>query len=219
MGMKRLFTILFAASFLTSIGQIKTPSGMLCMTEVVDGDTLVIVTLDPAYVAGAREFKNDRERRRYHRLERKVVKVYPYAYAAGVLMKQYEREMQAMSSDRERKAYLKSAEDALKAQFEGEIRNMTVSEGVLLIKLIDRQTGDTSYGLLQDLKGNFSAFMWQSVARLFGHNLKDRYDAQDNEKDIEEIVLDIEMGLLECKLPSKAELMAQHKPYQKKSRR
>jgi hypothetical protein len=61
--------------------------------------------------------------------------------------------------------------------------------------------------------------MWQSVARLFGHNLKDRYDAEGNEKDVEQIVRDIEIGLLECRLPTKTELMARHKPYQKKAKR
>lgn len=212
-----IFCAVFAAT--VTFAQVSTPSGMLCYTEVVDGDTLVLVTLDPAMVAGQREFKSERAKRKYHRLERKVVKVYPYAYAAGVLMDQYEAELEAMTSDRERKKYLKAAEDALKMQFEGELRKMTVSEGVLLIKLIDRQTGDTSYGLIQDLKGNFSAFMWQGVARLFGHNLKDQYDPEVNERDIEDIVRDIEYGILECKLPSKSELMAQHKPFKKKSRR
>lgn len=217
--MRYVIICLFAV--LTSLvqAQVSTPSGMVCLTEIVDGDTLVLVTLDPAFVAGPREFKSERDRRKYHRLERKVVKVYPYAYAAGVLMEEYDEELKSLATDRERKKYLQNAEDALKAQFEGELRNMTVSEGVLLIKLIDRQTGDTSYGLIQDMKGNFSAFMWQGVARLFGHNLKDRYDAEANEADIESIVLDIEMGILECRLPTKAELMANHEPYKKKAKR
>jgi hypothetical protein len=219
MGMRYLFICVFAVLTTAAKAQVSTPSGMVCLTEIVDGDTLVLVTLDPAFVAGPREFKTERDRRKYQRLERKVVKVYPYAYAAGVLMHEYDQELASLKTDRERKKYLQNAEDALKAQFEGELRNMTVSEGVLLIKLIDRQTGDTSYGLIQDLKGNFSAFMWQGVARLFGHNLKDRYDAEANEADIESIVRDIEMGILECRLPSKEELMANHEPYKKKAKR
>lgn len=217
--MRTLLTLCALVFVTAAFAQVSTPSGMLCYTEVVEGDTLVLVTLDPAMVAGQREFKSKRAKRKYQRLERKVVKVYPYAYAAGVLMDEYEAELESMTSDRERKKYLKASEDALKMQFEGELRRMTVSEGVLLIKLIDRQTGDTSYSLIQDLKGNFSAFMWQGVARIFGHNLKDQYDPEVSEKDIEEIVRDIEYGILECKLPSKAELMAQHKPFKKKSRR
>lgn len=218
-GMNKLalIIVLFVAGALRA--QVSTPSGMVCLTEVVDGDTLVMVTLDPAFVAGPKTFKSERDRRKYQRLERKVVKVYPYAYAAGVLMQEYDRELASLKTERERKKYLQNAEDALKAQFEGELRNMTVSEGVLLIKLIDRETGDTSYGLIQDLKGKFSAFMWQGVARLFGHNLKDRYDAEANEADIESIVRDIEMGILECRLPSKEELMANHEPFRKKAKR
>ena len=219
MDMRYLFICAFAVLATVAQAQVSTPSGMVCLTEIVDGDTLVLVTLDPAFVAGPREFKTERDRRKYQRLERKVVKVYPYAYAAGMLMQAYDQELASLKTDRERKKYLQNAEDALKAQFEGELRNMTVSEGILLIKLIDRQTGDTSYGLIQDLKGNFSAFMWQGVARLFGHNLKDRYDAEANEADIESIVRDIEMGILECRLPSKEELMANHEPYKKKAKR
>ncbi len=218
-GMRKLIiTVCLLFPFLLE-AQVSTPSGMLCYMEIVDGDTLFIVSLDPAFVAGPREFKNEREKRKYHRLERKVVKVYPYAYAAGVLMDQYADDMQKLQSEKDRKRYLKDAEDALKRQFEGELRNMTVSEGMLLIKLIDRQTGGTSYELIQDLKGNFSAWMWQGVARIFGHNLKDEYDGENNERDIESIVRDIEYGILEVDLPSKTELMAQHKPFKKSSRR
>ena len=71
---------------------------------------------------------------------------------------------------------------------------MTVSEGVILVKLIDRQTGETGYQLLQELKGKFSAFMWQSIARLFGQNLKDDYDADGEDVWIENIVALIEDG-------------------------
>jgi hypothetical protein len=71
---------------------------------------------------------------------------------------------------------------------------MTISEGVILIKLIDRETGKTSYGLVQELKGKFSAFMWQSVARLFGHDLKDDYDPNGEDVWIENTCKMIEDG-------------------------
>ncbi len=208
-----LFILMLA---LPASAQITAPSGTICHTYVVDGDTLVLVLLDVALVSGPREFSSERQRKKYERLERKVVKVYPYAYAAGILMQEYENELANLRNDRERKRFLKEAEDALKRQFEGELRNMTVSEGVLLIKLIDRQTGDTSYGLIQELKGSFSAFMWQSMARLFGHNLKDQYDGKGNDRQIEMIVGDIECGLLPVKLPSREQLRAQHEPHKRK---
>lgn len=213
--MRVLIPILLALA-VPSSAQISTPSGTICHTQIIDGDTLLLVSLDVALVSGPREFSSERQRKKYERLERKVVKVYPYAYAAGMLMQEYENELANIRSDRERKRYLKDAEDALKRQFEGELRNMTVSEGVLLIKLIDRQTGDTSYGLIQELKGSFSAFMWQSMARIFGHNLKDQYDGNGKDRQIEMIVGDIECGLIPVKLPTHAELRAKHEPHKKK---
>jgi len=73
---------------------------------------------------------------------------------------------------------------------------MTISEGIILIKLIDRETGDCSYELISELRGSFSAFMWQSLARLFGHNLKSEYDGEGDDAAIEEIVGEIEMGII-----------------------
>ncbi len=206
--MKRFgFILLFSLPILLQ-AQIATEFGHVCRTEVINGDTLAVIDIGEVVVLEEKTFKNKRERRKYERLQRKVVKVYPYAFAAGELMRHYEAELTSMSSERARKKYLKEAEAELKSKFEGELRKMTISEGILLIKLIDRETGDTSYGLLQDLKGNFSAFMWQSVARLFGHNLKDQYDPYGEDWPIEEIVLRIEQGWIDVKLDKAKELQA-----------
>ena len=121
-------------------------------------------------------------------------KVYPYAFAAAEIMRQYEEELAIIQAEHERKAFIEKAESEMTAQFEGDLRTMTVSEGILLIKLIDRETGATSYTLIQELKGNFSAFMWQSVARLFGHNLKNEFDAEGDDAIIDDIVERIESG-------------------------
>lgn len=177
--------------------QKETKAGTLCEYVIIDGDTLPVVNLDLVAVSGPREFKNERQRRRWNILVKRVTKVYPYAKAAGDLMHEYEAELSKLETKKERKQYLKKAEDELKAQFEGDITNMTVSEGIILIKLIDRETGDCSYELISELRGSFSAFMWQSLARLFGHNLKAEYDAFGDDYAIEEIVRDIELGIIE----------------------
>lgn len=214
--MKYLVTLLFGLVSIIASAQVTGSKGTICLTEVVEGDTVALVVLDPAVISGPRVFRSKRDERKYRRLEKKVLKVYPYAWAAGVLMRDYEAELASLHTERERKRYLKEAEESLKKRFEGELRNMRVSEGVLLIKLIDRETGDTSYGLVQELKGNFSAFMWQSVARLFGHNLKDDYDPNGADKDVEEIIRDIEYGILQCQLPSKEELRAENAAREKR---
>lgn len=163
----------------------------VCDAIIEGQDTIAVILLDaadiPLKVERSRKFK-----RRYYRLEPKVVKVYPYAKAAGELMAQYDAELQKIEGEKERRAFVKRAENELKEQFEGDLKEMTISEGMILISLIDRETGDTSYELIKEIKGGFSAFMWQSMARLFGHNLKDQYDPDGDDEIVELIVQRIE---------------------------
>ena len=91
---------------------------------------------------------------------------------------------------------MKGIEKQLFAEFESQVRKMKVSEGRILIKLLDRQTGQSSYAIIKEFKGGFSAFFWQSVAKLFGHDLKAEYDAMGEDRMIEYIVWEIEMGLI-----------------------
>ena len=86
--------------------------------------------------------------------------------------------------------------DKLKREFEGDIRNMTLNQGRILIKLIDRETGNSSYGLVKELRGSFQAFFWQSLARVFSTNLKEKFNPYTNPEDkmIEDIIGSIEDG-------------------------
>jgi hypothetical protein len=111
-------------------------------------------------------------------------------------MQQYEMLAAQVSEPRQKRELLKKAEDQMKAQFEKDLRDMTVSEGVILIKLIDRQTGESSYELVRELKGKMSAFMWQGVARVFGHDLKSEYEAEGDDVWIENTIELIENGTI-----------------------
>ena len=82
----------------------------------------------------------------------------------------------------------------MKAQFEEELKNLTVTQGQILIKLIDRQTDYTTYDVVKEMRGTFSAFMWQTMARLFGSTLKSEYDKAGEDKLIEDIIAQIESG-------------------------
>lgn len=128
--------------------------------------------------------------RRYSRLERRVLKVWPYAEFAGLAMDSLDAELAGMESAKARKQLIASKEEALKARFEGELRRLTIREGVILIRLIDRQASQTTYGVVQELKGRLSAFMWQGLARLFGHDLKSEYDPEGDDAAIERIILE-----------------------------
>ena len=115
-----------------------------------------------------------RQQRQYTALERKVRKVYPMAKVAAFKVAEYNRVYMSFTKERERKEYVKKAEKELFAEFEDEIRHMTFSEGRILIKLIDRETGKSSFEIIKEFKGGFNAFLWQTVARIFGHDLKVR---------------------------------------------
>jgi hypothetical protein len=208
---------LFAASALAA----QTPKGVesfegvyLLETIVSDGDTIPVVTLRPATVSAQRKARSRRYQRKWSKLHRNVVKTYPYAQVAGELINEYNRNIKDLETEAEREVYIDRCEEDLKAEFEGDLRKMTVSQGRVLIKLIDRETGNTSYELIRDLKSGFSAFMWQGVAKLFGTDLKDHYDPESNETDamIEEIVGHIEAGLIavetrEVKTPAAEEVL------------
>jgi hypothetical protein len=159
-----------------------------------NGDTVVKATHSPIDISA--RTSNRLQKTRYDKLQKKVIKTYPYAKAAGDVMRTYEALCTHITDESQRKALLDKAEKQMMNQFEKDLRNMTVSEGVILVKLIDRQTGDTGYELLQQLKGKFSAFMWQSIARIFGQNLKDDYDAGGEDVWIENIVALIEDGTI-----------------------
>lgn len=165
---------------------------------VRDLDTMVQATFIPVSINASSS--NRSQKKAYDKMQRKVIKVYPYAKAAGDIMKMYEGLCAQISDPREQKRLLEQAEEELKAQFEKDLRNMTVSEGVILIKLVDRETGNSSFKLLQQIKGRFSAFMWQGVARVFSHNLKDEYEPEGDDVWIENIVLMIQDGIIPVQL-------------------
>jgi hypothetical protein len=179
------------------------PCGLIAQKEanpavlravVIDGDTIPLVMLEGVSVSEQRFTRSKRYDRQYGRLLRKVLKTYPYAKVTKELLEGYDEELAKLKGEKDKRDYLDIAEAELKAEFEGEIQELTVSEGKILIKLIDRETGDTSYELIKQLKGGFNAFMWQSLARLFGSDLKAGYDPLGDDRMIEAIVQEIERG-------------------------
>jgi len=174
----------------------KEYTGSIALSRIVDGDTMLVVYLPAVDITSTMIFKNKREARRYGKLVKNVKKAYPYAKAAGQKLEEYSLVLACVTTDKERKMVLKQAEEDLKAEYGHDLKKLTITQGRILIKLVDRETGNTSYELVEDLRGKFSAFFWQSLARLFGHNLKSEYDPEGEDQQIEEIVQMIESGLL-----------------------
>ncbi|MDQ3190318.1 MAG: DUF4294 domain-containing protein [Bacteroidota bacterium] len=169
-------------------------AGTTVHARVINGDTIAFVTLKEFSLYSPRVFKTEKQAKQYGRLLRDVKAAYPYAKIASAKLKEYNDILLSFKTEKERKEFLKKAESEMKAEFENDLKNLTLRQGRILIKLVDRETGNSSYNLVKELKGSFSAFMWQSLARMFGSSLKDRYDAQGDDKMIEEIIILIENG-------------------------
>ena len=170
--------------------------GYLTHALIEDNDTLIHVPLRTIIIRPPFKFKSRRQKRRYSRLVRYVKKVYPYSKIVSEQMKDIHDNLEKYETKKEKSFYLKQKEKALKKEFEGQLRKLTYSQGRILIKLIDRETGFTTYEIVKELKGSLSAFFWQSVARLFGSNLKMEYDPKGDDRMIEDIVIRIENGML-----------------------
>lgn len=163
---------------------------------IIGPDSLPHVMLPDITIFPQPKNMSRRQLRQYTALELRVKKVYPIAKMAALKLKEYNSIYLSFKKERERKAYVKKIEKDLFAEYETEIRTMTVSQGRILIKLIDRETGQSSFEIIKEFKGGFSAFFWQSVARIFGHNLKSEYDAANEDRMIEYIVWQIDQGMI-----------------------
>ena len=136
------------------------------------------------------------EYRQYERLVANIKKVYPYALMVRVKLSNVNEELKYISDERDRKRYLKEVEKGVFGEYEDDIRDMTISQGRILIKLIDRETQNTSYALIREYRGKFSAAFWQGIARFFGTNLKEEYDPYGEDALIEAIIKEIDAGRL-----------------------
>lgn len=172
----------------------QSTDNIVVIAKIIENDTLITMPL-PEYCVTARLPHQFRAQFKAHsKLVYHVKKVYPYARLAGIKLNEYEEILKAADSDKERKRLMKLAEEELKAEFEDDLKKLTFKQGLILIKLVDRETGNTSYELVQELRGNFTAFFWQTFARIFGYNLKVKYDPLGDDKEIEDIVVMIENG-------------------------
>jgi len=161
-------------------------------TVIVDDDTIPNVSIEEVVIFPRLVFKNRYRERRYRKLVRDVKRAYPYAVYAKKMLDRMESEFQSLKTEKERKKYVKTVEKQLMDKFGDELKHLTITQGRILLKLIDRETGNTSYVLLKELRGSVSAVFWQAIARIFGSDLKSRYDPRGDDYLIERVVRMIE---------------------------
>ena len=156
---------------------------------VENGDTTFLDRVPAVYIVGRGRRSDEKSWKDYYRLVWRFARVYPYAQASGKLVKQVDSTLNAEHYGFIRKErYISAIQKQLFKDFEGSFREMSIQQGAVLLKLIDRETGITSYELIKNYKSGFAAGFWQGVAKLFDNDLKSRYDPTGADRELEELV-------------------------------
>lgn len=173
------------------------PNKILSYATILDGDTIPLVHLKPVHIVRKWALLSEKEIRKNQKLIRNVKKTLPYAKEARKRLQELDKELAGMSP-KKRKEYIKQVEEEVLDDFRDDLEKLTFSQGKVLLKLVDRETGNNSYTLVADLRGKFRASFYNTFARMFGFNLKEHYDPKHNKEDelLERVVRSVELGKL-----------------------
>lgn len=159
-----------------------------------EGDTLPFQILPQVEIYTTRILTKQQRQQRieWTRLRNAVYVTYPYAKAASKIMNEINAKLVGVTDRKERKKIIKTREKELRKEFADRLTNLSIYQGRILMKLIYRQTGNNCYEIIEEYKGGFTAAFYQTVAIIVGTNLKQNYNAQGADKDLEIIVKDVE---------------------------
>ncbi len=157
-----------------------------------NGDTIPCSWLDPVYLYTRLKGKYKRQYAEWTRLRNAVYVTYPYAITASKIMNDINVQLNGVTEKSKRKAIIHSREKDLKKQFADRLTQLSVYQGKVLMKLIYRQTGNNCYEIIEEYKGKFNAAFWQTVALIFGSNLRQNYNPAGDDLAMEQIVQDVE---------------------------
>lgn len=122
------------------------------------------------------DFKNVNDRKNFYKLKRRVIKVYPFALKTKVKIDNINKDLLIISKKRKKKRYTRKVAKLIKDEYTIALKKLTIKEGGILIKLIYRETGISTYDILKEYRGWFNAFLWQSFAKAYDHDLRSLYD-------------------------------------------
>ena len=174
----------------TCHAQSVAPQEKEVLRYIVDGkDTVFVDEIRASKVYSRVPRQKGREWRKYYRLVHNFSKAYPYALVAKKLVVEADS---IIAADRlkgaKREKYISKVQTELFEVFEGQMRKLTVSQGALIMKLVDREVGKSSYSIIKGYKSGATAAFWQGIAKIFGSDLKKPYDPEGEDKAVEELV-------------------------------
>ena len=184
--------------FFNQFSNAQNPENGIRLPYIIeDGDTIPVYNLHSVTIIDSLDPDYYKKLQAYYRLRFNVMKVYPYAKLLAVKLHEINEHLATLQEKKERKQYLREAEGGIKRDFEKDLKNFSESQGRIFTKLVDRETGHSSYELIKELRGSLKAFFWQNFALIFGQNLKTKYDPNGDDMVIESIVRQIEEGKLQ----------------------
>ena len=193
--MIKYYLILFISLY--SVKMLSQDKVFIAPFTIVNGDTFFISDVPEVKVLA---FKNKEEHKKYNILKRRVLKVYPFAMSAKEKLMNIEVGLDSIPKRRHKKRYTKEVAKWVKEEYSHRLKNLTMSEGKILVKLIYRETNTSSYEILKSYRGRFNAFFWQTMAKFWKNNLKTEYDPVNIREDML-----IEHILIQAKLERKFE--------------
>ena len=159
---------------------------------IYNGDTISLKTLGIVYVYAELTDAQREARAKYNRLRNAVYVTYPFARRAGVVMNDINQKLVSITEKKARKKYINSREKELKKEFTTPLTNLSVYQGKILMKLINRETGNNCYEIIKEYQGGLTARLYQTVAFFFNSNLKQPYDARNEDFVIEKLVHEVQ---------------------------
>jgi hypothetical protein len=198
--MKDIFVIVSLSLFsaLSTAAQVQEksiPEGYL-PAYVENGDTIAIVSMQEVSIFPSPAFKNDKQKQQYNKLVRDIKLTLPYAKLIyRTLIETYEY-IETLPNDEARNKHLKRMEGDLFNEYKPVLKKMTLSQGKLLIRLIDRECNQSSYELVKAFLGPFRAGWWNFFAGMFGASLKSEWKPTGKDAATEQIIKLVEKGIL-----------------------
>jgi hypothetical protein len=189
-----LFPILaYSQSEATYDSTIVHQDGRVMRVRIVGTDTIVVATIPEVVIKAPPVFSHDEEYRQYMRYRRYAMEVLPYAIESIRLYRKYERETQGMKPAKAKK-YAKTIQKEVKDDFTDPLKNLSRTQGKILVKMVERHLHTPMYDVLKDVRGGLTAMKWQTVGKLYGYDLKEGY-APGQDRVLDMILNDFEINI------------------------
>ncbi|RYD82797.1 MAG: DUF4294 domain-containing protein [Sphingobacteriales bacterium] len=186
---KAVFVFVCMFGFFVSVQaqEEKNKPGYKLPVQIIGKDTLPVYMMEEAVVEEKLDEADLQKQKDWNKMLRDVMKVWPYVTAFSDKLNEIETQMAALDKNRDKRKFLKDEEKKMKDEYEEKLKNLNYRQGKLLVKLIDRQTGRTSYQLIKEYKSGLTAMVWQGFASAFDLSLKEKYDPS-KETQIESVI-------------------------------